>query len=61
MRLRAAELTTGTPLLWEGLGDKGTVQPRGQQDRGAGVLGHFGSRKTFTLVILPLGQKASLP
>lgn len=57
MRLRTAELTTGTALLWGGLGDRGTMQAaHGQQERRAGVLGQLGSRETFTVVILPLGQ-----
>lgn len=35
-RLRTAELATGTPLLWEGLGDRATMQPaQGQQERRA--------------------------
>ncbi|RMC11273.1 hypothetical protein DUI87_11392 [Hirundo rustica rustica] len=45
VRLRTAEVTTGTPLLWGGLGDRGTMQAaHGQQERRAGELGQFGSR-----------------
>lgn len=46
---------------WGGLGDRGTMQAaHGHQESRAGELGHCGSRQTFTLVILPLGQ-ALLP
>lgn len=63
MRVRRAELSTGTPLLGEGWGTGAQCRlPMGtrRQESRAGQLGHCGSRQTFTLVILPLGQ-ALLP